>query len=320
MSKSYNMGKASQGEGKGKGKVGGKGYAKSSPISPFDVGGKGYSPYGGSQTPPSGNNNYYWRWQGQYWWWPEEASGSQNWGHMGREWPEVAVAEPDYWQRQPETASGSQHGPASYGGSQTPPKKYIEKIDNSKKLYNLTQNAFTDIFSVEKGQRRKQRLSIENIRKDSAMKRSDAKFQFDPLEEVHLTWPFGINQMSEIMGIPRWYQEHVEKRAKELNSLVKIRSQKWMAEVKHGHLHATLCGPFRFVLMRFMYASLRSAYPTCMENVEIENVGGDLCSDPTRTSGEVKHLLNASQTAFTKSDRDAPPWLQKLSGYVSGVE
>ena len=68
------------------------------------------------------------------------------------------------------------------------------------------------------------------------MKRSDAKFQFDPLEEVHLTWPFGINQMNEIMGIPRWYQEHVEKRAKELNSLVKNRHQKWMAEVKHDHL------------------------------------------------------------------------------------
>ena len=62
----------------------------------------------------------------------------------------MAVAGPDYRQRQPEVASGSQHGPASYGGSQTPPKKYIEKIDNSKKWYNLTQNAFIDIFSVEK--------------------------------------------------------------------------------------------------------------------------------------------------------------------------
>ena len=320
MSKSYNMGKASQGEGKGKGKVGGKGYAKSSPISPFDVGEKGYSPYGGSQTPPSGNNNYYWRWQGQYWWWPEEASGSQNWGHMGREWPEVAVAEADYWQRQPETASGSQHGPASYGGSQTPPKKYIEKIDNSKRWYNLSQNAVTDFFCFEKGQYRKQRLSIDDIRKDSAMKRSAANFKFGPLEELHVTWPFAINEMNTIMGIPRWYQEQVEKRATQLNSLVKIRKQKWMCEVKDGHLHATFCGPLRFVLMRYMYSSLRNADPTCMENVEIGNVGGDLCSAPTITNEEVTHLLNASQTAFTKSDREVAPWLQKYLGYVSGVE
>jgi len=57
-----------------------------------------------------------------------------------------------------------------------------------------------------------------------------------------------------------------------------------------------------------------------MENVEIEDVGGDLCSAPTRTSKEVARLLNASQTAFTKSNREVPPWLKHLSGYVSGVE
>ena len=126
--------------------------------------------------------------------------------------------------------------------------------------------------------------------------------------------------MNKIMKTPKWYQDQVENKATQLNSLVKIRSAKWMAEVQPGHKHAVFCGPFRFVLMRFMYTSLRSADPTCMENVEIEDVGGDLCSAPTITSDEVSFLLNASQTAFTQLDREIPPWLQHLSGYVSGVE
>ena len=93
-----------------------------------------------------------------------------------------------------------------------------------------------------------------------------------------------------------------------------------MHEVRTNHLHATFCGPFRFVFMKFLYASLRDADPTCMENVEIEDVGGDLCSAPTRTSEEVHRLIHASRTAFTKINREIPPWLQNLSGYVSGVE
>jgi len=106
-----------------------------------------------------------------------------------------------------------------FGNSTEQTQWVIEKLDTGKKLYNLTQNAFVEFFSVsgETGKRCKKCVSVADIRADAARKRSqasEANFKFDPCEEVHLTWPFTVNKMNEIMGEPSWYQVHVEKKGK----------------------------------------------------------------------------------------------------------
>ena len=66
-----------------------------------------------------------------------------------------------------------------------------------------------------------------------------------------------------------------------------VRSHAWMVEVEHGHLHLSICGVYRFAVLRFLVGTIRNARPDLLSEVEFEELGGRLCSIPADPKANV---------------------------------